>query len=142
MTEDQYPRIGTALPGLPSYILIVNDFVCPLSPPPGFGMQPINPEDYFITSGDAVQKTKYLCKVLWRYAGQARRELRSIQSPTAADLDFEKDCWKQAGAATKMLHALAKVKGEHVFLETEWNSDRTLRVIAKDPRIKDTSQQI
>ena len=135
MQEDQYPRIGIASPGQPSYILAVSDFISPLNPPPSYNMPAINPEEYFITSGDAVQKTKYLCKVLWRYAGQVRRKLKSMR-PTAGDLEFERSCWRQAGAAVKMLHALIKIRGEHIFLETEWNSDRTLRVICKDPRVR------
>lgn len=130
---DEYPRIGLGQPNLPIYEFDVYDFLCKLEPPPSFKMDPIDPVDYFITSGEAIQKTKYLCKVLWENAGRARKRLGLIKKPTKKDKAFEKECWEQAGKANKMLNELKKARGENVFLETEWR-DSTLLVLAKNPR--------
>jgi len=73
--DQQQPCIGEAS-GCARYVLDVLDFIQPLNPPPQFGMKSLNATDYFITSGDAVQKTRYLAKVIWSYAGIARKQLR------------------------------------------------------------------
>jgi len=135
MVDNQYPRVGIAKPGSQVYELVISDFLQVLSPPNHFELSEFDPNDYFVTSGDAVQKTKYLCKVLWSYAGEVRRQLNKMKRPAAADKKFEKLCWGQAGAARKMLNALIAVRGEDVFLETEWN-EHMLIVIPKNPRVR------
>jgi hypothetical protein len=132
--DQQQPCVGEAGPGCARYVLDVFDFVQPLDPPPQFDMESLNPNDYFVTSGDAVQKTRYLSEIVWAYAGTVRKQLRKMKRPSKAAKVFEKLCWKQAGGCTRMLNALIKVRGEAVFLETEWNSDRKLLCIPKNPR--------
>ena len=122
--------------GKHSYELIIDGAIEALNPPASFGLSPIRPAEYFITSGDAIQKTRYLCKVLWHYAGSARRALHNIPNPTDEDIKFEKSCWKQAGSATRLLHILIRLKGDNVFLETEWSHERKLICNIKNPRAK------
>jgi len=140
---DKYcPHIGEAT-GSSLYKLDLSDFVRPLNPPSQYNLEPINPEDYFITSGDAVQKTQYLCDVLWRNAGKARRQLHRMKEPTAEAIEFEKECWRQAGACKRMLNALIRARGDFVFLETEWNAEHELLCIPKNPRsIKNKACQV
>jgi hypothetical protein len=122
--------------GKHSYTLIITKVLKQLTPPPSFGLDSIDPEEYFITSGDAIQKVRYLSKILWKYAGTARCKLRTMSAPTAKDIEFEKLCWEQAGASNRLLHILKKLRGSNVFLETEWNNDRKLVLHIKNPRSK------
>jgi len=131
--DQQQPCIGEAS-GCARYVLDVLDFIQPLNPPSQFDMESLDATDYFVTSGDAVQKTRYLAKIIWSYAGNARKQLREMKKPSKIAKEFEKLCWKQAGGCTRMLNALIKARGEAVFLETEWNSDRKLLCIPKNPR--------
>ena len=120
------------------YELRVYDFLEILDPPPNFDLPRIDPQDYFITSGDAIQKAGYLISILWEYAGNARKQLNKLQSSkpkkwTAKDVKFEKKCWEQAGAAQRMQKTLEETRGEDIILETEWNEHRVL-CIPKNPR--------
>jgi len=135
VVDKQYPRVGASTVTGQVYELAVDDFLQPMSPPNQFEMEELDPNDYFITSGDAVQKTKYLCTIIWSYAGKARKQLNGMNQPTAASKKFERLCWEQAGSARKMLNALIGIRGEDVFLETEWN-EHMLIVIPKNPRVR------
>ncbi len=115
--------------------LDVYDFLETLNPPKEFKLEEIKPCYFFITSGDAIQKTKFLKDKIWNYAGTARKRLNQMKSPSNKAKEFEKECWKQAGAVTKLLNALEKARGSAVFLETEWH-DQTLYCIPKNPRTK------
>ena len=116
-----YPKIGKAVSGHHIYELVVNEFVEPINPPSGIQLEQIDPNQYFITSGDAIQKTKYMAKVLWAYAGRARKILKSVKKPPKDLVEFEKHCWKQAGGVNRMLAALIRARGKDIFLETERN---------------------
>ncbi len=94
----------------------------------------INPSDYFITSGDAVVKATHLEKDMWRVAGEARK--RFGKSRNKRHLEFQRKIWIAAGKCRLLLNMLKKVRGEHIFLETEWK-DHVLYCIPKDPRKKD-----
>ena len=138
------------------YELIISDHV-PYVDPATYGLseeRSIRPSDYFITSGDAVEKTKILERDLWELAGSLRKRSCEIisteknvnyvkaqqlyrqgirpKSP-ARFSEFEEAIWKAAGASRKLLNALKKAKGPNVFLETEWDSHRLL-CIPKNPR--------
>lgn len=135
MMERGYPRIGEVLdPGYPIYELRIYDFLDILDPPHGYVLPKMDPQEYYITSGDALQKTRYLSKVLWEYAGKARAQLKKMRSPTQTQTAFEKSCWAQAGAANRLITILTKIRGSDVFLETEWTSDHVLTVLRKNPR--------
>ena len=118
----------------------IYDFVKLIDPPAQLDLDKLDPQDYYITSGDAVQKAKYLCKLLWTYAGSTRKQLNKMTRPSAALKAFEKHCWEQAGGARKMMNALEAVRGEDVFLETEWDEHRLL-CVPKNPRIARQIQQ-
>jgi hypothetical protein len=77
--------------------LVVSDFV-----------QAIDPKQYFITSGDAVQKSKRLVE------------------------DFK----TMTDAAIKFNKLLMKAKGPATYLETEWTAVHGLLIKRKDPRSK------
>lgn len=65
----------------------------------------IDPADYFCTTGEAVIKTKKL----------------------------EADLFAAAGLARKLGNTLRKLRGENVYLETQWTDGRLL-LKAKNPR--------
>ena len=67
----------------------------------------IDPRDYFITTGEAVQKAEVMEKELWKAAGNARR----------------------------LVKALKLARAENKYLETEWREGRLLLKI-KNPRKK------
>lgn len=71
-------------------------------------MTPIDPHQYFITSGEAIAKAEKL----------------------------EKDIWLMAGKARQLKNMLKKARGPAVYLETEWNDSRLL-LKRKNPRNKD-----
>lgn len=68
----------------------------------------VNPKDYFITSGEAVQKIKKL----------------------------EEDAWALAGKVRKLRKILEKARGPATYLETEWVDGGRLLLKRKDPRNK------
>lgn len=81
------------------YTLIMKEF-----------MMPIDPNTYFITSGEAVAKAERL----------------------------EKDIWLMAGKARQLKNLLKKARGPAVYLETERGlEDQTIILKRKNPRNKD-----
>lgn len=93
-----------------------------------------DPRSYFITSGDAVVKADYLTKYMWKMAGVVRR--RFGKSTDDKEKAFEKKVWECAGRCQRMLNVLTKLRGDNIFLETEWR-DHVLYVIPKNPRKKE-----
>lgn len=155
--DEQCPKIGDAISDPPAAVfeLVVNDHV-PWVNPADYGLDRdgINPNDYFVTSGDAVEKAKVLDRDLWRLAGDLRKEMfRLIAKEHGCDLlkaqelfragtrptnpprfhDYEAAVWKAAGQSRKLVNALKAVKGEYCFLETEWDCHKLL-CIPKNPR--------
>ncbi|MEM3097480.1 MAG: hypothetical protein QXU32_02005 [Nitrososphaerales archaeon] len=78
------------------YELVLSEFV-----------SAIDPKNYFVTSGEAIQKAKKL----------------------------EQDLWHMAGEARKLRRLLEKARGSAVYLETEWQ-DGHLILRRKNPRSK------
>lgn len=114
----------------------------------------INPADYFVTSGDAVEKAKVLERELWQAAGNLRKQVykmiaeehmctiheaqekyrNGIQPSNPRHFaDYEIAIWKAAGQARRLLSNLRKAKGDNCFLETEWDNHKLL-CIPKNPR--------
>jgi hypothetical protein len=146
--------IGEIRPAV--FELIVADHV-PFVDPKDFGLKnekSINPADYFITSGDAVEKTRFLEGVIWQFAGELRKksyelieeELGCTHSEAQVKFrdgirpsslqgfpEYEAAVWKAAGCVRKLKNALLRAKGEDCFLETEWNNHKLL-CIPKNPR--------
>ena len=94
----------------------------------------INPSSYFITSGDALDKSIRLEKDLWTLAGKLRAEKGS--RPTKKYVDYTSAVWKCAGKGRALVHKLREVKGSNSFLETEWDNNGCLLCITKNPRAK------
>lgn len=118
------------------------------------GVDSINPADYFVTSGDAVEKAKVLERELWDLAGALRKKAYALIeeeyrcTPSEAQFkyrkgvrpsnpkrfgDYESAIWKAAGQARRLLNALKQARGDNCFLETEWDNHRLL-CIPKNPR--------
>lgn len=153
-----YHKIGDKIVGEHPAVfeLVLEDHV-PFVDPKKYGLRKesgVNPRDYFITSGDAVEKAKVLEKDLWRYAGDIRRKAYElIASEYGIDLqeaqkmyrdgtrpskpkkfgEFESALWSAAGKSRSLLNALGKAKAENCFLETEWDN-HCLLCIPKNPR--------
>lgn len=136
--------------------LVIEDHV-PFVDPNEFGLtdtDSVNPADYFITSGDAVEKAKVLERAVWQLAGDLRKQSYEIIeqeqgcTPSEAQAkyrdgvrpsdplrfsDYENAVWKAAGQSRRLLNALKKAKGDDCFLETEWDNHHLL-CIPKNPR--------
>lgn len=151
-------KVGDKIVGdHPAVFELVLADLLPFVDPKEYGIRDekgINPHDYFITSGDAVEKAKVLEKDLWRYAGEVRRKAYElIASEYNVDMqeaqkmyrdgirpskpnkfaDYESAIWSCAGKSRSLLNALFKAKAENCFLETEWDNHKLL-CIPKNPR--------
>lgn len=90
----------------------------------------VNPNEYFITSGDAVQKTKALIR-------DYKEVIEKLQQ-CILHLDVAQyliDVKVQCANAETLLELLLKARGTNIFLETEWNQHKLL-CIPKNPRAK------
>lgn len=117
----------------------------------------IKPVNYYITSGDAVEKTKVLDRDLWKLAGDLRKILIDVLSAyfkvdskaaqrmlkegigkAAAHvtnfISYESAVWKSAGRSRKLLGLLTRARGRDIFLETEWDHNHRLLCVRKNPR--------
>lgn len=130
-----YPRIGRKVEGETDevYELIISDFVTPLIPPAGSKLDAVTPADYFITSGDAIQKTDQLYRDI---AGFGRRLQQAIQEESDPKLrELDNQCTKELQGALNMRKALETSRGSSVFMETEWEQGKLL-CIPKNPRLR------
>jgi len=119
------------------FILVVASYV-PYVDPAAYGIAPevltgINPADYFITSGDAVSKATMLEKEMWALAGVAQKQLST--SKVKAHKQFVAALWAAAGKCRTLVNKLKKVRGDALWLETEW-IDHHLICRPKNPRAK------
>jgi hypothetical protein len=95
--------------------------------------KPINPADYFVTSGDAIHKCQQLERDLWSLAHTLRRARR--RRTPARYLAYERAIWSCANRVRSLQRDLLRIRGTNCFLETEW-TDRKLIVRIKNPRTK------
>jgi hypothetical protein len=126
---DQIPKIGVEYDeDIDRYELILDDHISTLNPSEYGAEGPIiDPKDYFITSGDAVEKSKALCK-----------RVHDIVRETA---DSPNASYKQAvtlflSQCEGLRDNLIKARGKNIFLETEWDLHR-LYCIPKNPRARE-----
>lgn len=155
--KDVSAKIGDPITDPPSTVfeLVLSDYEIFVNPRKfGLSRTGIKPTDYFVTSGDAVEKAKVLDEDMWQLAGSLRKELFSsveteydcdrkaaqklISSGKLSDSltklsEYETAVWKAAGQARKLLTALKLAKGVNCFLETEWDNHRII-CVAKNPR--------
>lgn len=129
------PKIGSAGPGYTVYELDIYDFMQPLEPPPEFEMDNVDPVRFFITSGDAIQKVEYIIEFLGEYKGQAESKYSEMEDQNEEMAEFVFDCSEQLECAKKLLDELIYVRGDNVFLETEW-IEHKLRCLVKNPRAR------
>jgi hypothetical protein len=80
----------------------------------------IDPKSYFITSGDAVQKTIYMISQLQALEKRHKNKYRRA---------VKKNILK----AEALLALLIDARGSDCFLETEWEN-HNLKVVPKNPR--------
>lgn len=155
-----YHQVGEEITGdnIPTVFELKLEKHVPYINPRDFGIneEGINPLNYFITSGDAVEKTKIMEKSMWKYAGEMRKKAynllmqeKNIDIKEAQKLykegirpnkpkefgEFVSLVWSAAGKSRSLLNNLIKIKGDNCFLETEWDN-HSLLCITKNPRIK------
>lgn len=92
-----------------------------------------NPSNYFVTSGDAIRKTKRLLKDLQIYKSEIIAYIEAVEPEKSEEIRIALE--KQLGEGRRLLQDLITAKGENCFLETEWDN-HTLLVIAKNPRTR------
>ena len=163
--RDNPLKVGELIPDPPPSVfeLVVKDHV-PFVNPKSYGLSSaadlkvcINPADYYVTSGDAVEKAKALERAIWHLAGRLRKRSYAIMGkehgcttdeaqikyregirPSSPKRfhEYEAAVWKAAGQAVKMRNALLKAKGVNCFLETEWDTIENNRLLClpKNPR--------
>lgn len=114
MIEDDIPRLTHELiANRPEvFELVLSDFLPTLTD--------FNPNDYFITSGDAVEKTKYMC-----------RELKNLIDKNTNMANEYNDALVKCES---LLQLLIVMRNPDLFLETEWMNHRLL-CIPKNPRM-------
>lgn len=157
--NDEYPKVSEEICGEhPAVFELVLEEHVPYVNPASYGIRDlkgVNPTDYFITSGDAVEKARILEKDLWQFAGEMRTRIldlliqeHKVDAKAAQDLyksgtrptkpkrfgEFENAAWKAAGQARSLLNSLRKAKGTNIFLETEFDTNHRLLCIPKNPR--------
>lgn len=86
----------------------------------GVGGKVIRPRDYFITSGDAIAKSRVLLKDIFSYTVSQNNDLRLL-------------AMRAAECTSLVIEKLETWRGDAIFMETEWN-DHKLLCIPKNPR--------
>jgi hypothetical protein len=102
--------------------------------PSEFGLNNVpklDPEMYYVTSGDAICKTTQLQKDLWLLVGKIRELAKSDKNLS----QYLKALYRCASLSQVLIDKLKVAKGNAVFLETEWRDGRVIAV-AKNPRPK------
>ncbi len=153
---DDLPRIGCEIsdPKPPVFELVLSDYI-EFVDPKDFDIEAdaIKPSEYFVTSGDAVEKARALKKDYIKLALKIRRLLyneiakenginyreavyyyNTKRRGDSGLMKYESALWKAFGKAVKLFNALDKARGDDCFLETEWDEDHRLKCIPKNPR--------
>lgn len=116
--------------------LVLSDYI-PYVNPAKYGIKGtvgVDPNQFYVTSGDAVIKAEFMEKKLWEFATLMKRQYGKKANKRTQQ--FLKDTWSAASKARGLINYLKKVRGPHVFLECE-HRDHNLFVIPKDPRGKE-----
>ncbi|MCK9558749.1 MAG: hypothetical protein M0R50_12030, partial [Candidatus Cloacimonetes bacterium] len=93
----------------------------------------LNPEMYYVTSGDAICKTTQLQKDLWILVSKVKAAIG--KKPTKKHQQYLKALYSCASKSQVLIDKLKKARGKSVFLETEWRDGKVIAV-AKNPRPK------
>jgi len=101
----------------------------------------LNPESYYVTSGDAICKTVQLHRDLWALVGTIQKTVNRTKKPTKKMLAYLKALYGCAVRSQVLINKLKIAKGDAIFLETEWR-DRRVIAVAKNPRPKNKGTDI
>lgn len=126
-----HPRIGGKWDGVPEvFELRISDYIMPITPPRELNLPKFDPNRYYITSGDAIQKTLQLIEEM----EELRKPITDMpgEMPTQVR-DFVTKLSNAIDAAHRMMTDLAKARGTALFLETEW-AQNVLICMPKNPR--------
>ena len=125
-----HPRIGGKWDGVPEvFELRISDYIMPITPPRELSLPKFDPNRYYITSGDAIQKTLQLIEEM----EEIRTPINSIVDPPLPVQEFITKLSNAIDAAHRMMTDLAKARGTALFLETEW-AQNVLICMPKNPR--------
>jgi len=104
--------------------LVVYDHIDILDPSEyGINLNKIDPATYYITSGDVIQKTKYLLKMIIELNNKVE------------NIDFKKKIENNIEKTNRLIQLLLEARGKAIFFETEW-LDNKLCLLVKNPRSK------
>lgn len=119
----------------------------------GLHIESVDPNDYFVTSGDAIQKTIYMSYQIKNLADKINQAcierewnkidrldtsntihpIRLNESNMSQLQEYRRDLMVNYAKSLRLIELLTEAKGSYVFLETEWNNHRLL-CIPKNPR--------
>lgn len=153
----EYHIIGTPISkgdDPPVFELIIDSHVNHIDPKLfNVDEESINPADFFVTSGDAIQKTKYLkqcfeklalvlkekCLLLISEEEKNQEKVLNIFNKNLPDEEWSHTqsyynaINKNISKTAELVRLLEEAKGSNVFMETEWNNHHLL-CIPKNPR--------
>lgn len=121
-------KIGPGQGREPYYELDVQEHVPTLDPADYGATGPVfDPKKYFITSGDAIFKVRFMIS-----------ELEALHASIDGDGPWRRAVGGALRGAHSLLEYLVAARGTQIFLETE-HVDHKLWVIPKDPRKREAS---
>lgn len=150
-------RIGDPIPeNHPAIFLLDIEEMITYADPARYGIkiEGINPKEYFITSGDAIEKTKvlqndfknhhndvkiliieYISKKLKISTKEAKAKAKKADGQVVSKklLAYELHIRKNLTQVKSLLKELIKARGGKKFLETEWEN-HSLHLTPKNPR--------
>ena len=130
------PKLGVdeVVSPVDAFILETSVYIDIVRPKSNFVfIEDFDPSTYFVTSGDAIEKTKSLKQALAEYKTDVQRSIEILNYYTDPELELLNIIDAAMQGCDKMLEDLYIAKGENCFLETEWEA-HTLCVVPKNPR--------
>jgi len=119
-----------------SFILDITHYLDVIRPKDYFIFrEDFDPHTYFITSGDAINKTQMLIADLDSYKTHIQECINYQKAYTNIELEFLCIIDNAIASAYQLLSDLYTAKGENCFLEIEWE-DHNIRVVPKNPRAR------
>ena len=116
------------------FILETNVYIDIIRPKSSFVfIEDFDPSTYFVTSGDAIEKTKALQHDLAEYKVDVQRSIEILNCYTDPELELLNIIDAAMQGCDMMLADLYTAKGENCFLETEW-VEHNILIVPKNPR--------
>lgn len=134
----EFHKIGEAIINEhPAVFELVLSDILPYIDPKDYGLNEpgINPEDYYITSGDAIEKAKILKRDLFKHLEEIRNRIHESggKQKLTNMADYESAIAYCAAQSEVLIEKLQSAKADNCFLETEWDNHHLL-CIPKNPR--------